>query len=91
MEIEFQPMDEIVCAPVVIIDDTTQEMPEDFELIFTIPGGPLGMPAMLQLIANITIIDNDMPGKLAYICCILCRWFQVPLVFVYCTLDNCFV
>lgn len=63
VNIVFQPLDNESCARVIIIDDTNQERNEIFQALFTIPGGPVGMPVMLQLAANITIIDNDMPSE----------------------------
>lgn len=65
VDIVFQPTDNVSCAPVIIIDDTSQERNEVFETIFTIPGSSIAMPMMLRLVANITIIDDDIPSKSA--------------------------
>lgn len=61
VDIVFGTDDTESCAPVVIIDDTSQENNEIFETIFTIPG--VGMQTMQRLVANITIIDDDEPSE----------------------------
>ena len=59
--ITFNPTDVIACDNVTIIDDTKQEVNEGFKATFTIPG--VGGFLVLQLVANVTIIDDDGPSK----------------------------
>ena len=60
--ITFGPTDSIACNNIVVIDDSTPEVTEAFQVTFLIPGLSGGLVEQ-QLVANVTIIDNDGPSK----------------------------
>lgn len=60
-DVIFKPFENVSCAEVPIVDDETQELPEQFSVGF---GGP-SIPGVVRgtvSTSTVTIIDDDEPG-----------------------------
>lgn len=62
-EVTFKPFENMTCAEVAIVDDTDQELPETFTVAFGASNVPGVQPGAVT-VSVITILDDDLPGKL---------------------------
>lgn len=59
--VTFKPFENISCAEVRIVNDATQELPEQFSVGFSGPSMP-GVVRGTVSTSTVTIIDDDEPG-----------------------------
>ena len=60
-DVTFRPDQSMTCAEIPIVDDTEEEVPENFRVGFGTTPVPGTRPGD-RPITTVTIIDNDEPG-----------------------------
>lgn len=67
-DVTFKPLEEMACAEVSIIDDSNEELPENFQVGFgDFPPDTPGLTTGMITISTVTIIDDDEPRKQGFV------------------------
>ena len=61
-QVTFKPEENITCASVPVVDDNTEEPPEDFGVSFGSNTGIPGLRPGPMANSTVTILDDDEPG-----------------------------